>query len=104
MKFAVLALLAVVNAQDEEAAADAAPACGDGEDAAPCEEGQCCGTATPVVEEGEEAGEARTVCNSADAADWADPEDEETTYAFACNDTGDSATSLTVSAAALLSA
>ena len=49
MKFA-LALLAVVAAQDEEAAeGDAAAPCG-----GPCADGECCGTVSPAEAGGDE--------------------------------------------------
>jgi len=114
MKFITLvALFAVAYAQDEEAAE------GDAEAAEPleanadcsaegsvCGDGLCCGTASGTESE-EGAGDApepKTICADSTATDWVDEEDPDTTYAFACNATGEegSASQLAASAAALL--
>ena len=118
MKFATLiALVAVVNAQDEEAA-EAAPALEAGADCSAegsvCGEGLCCGTATGAYPESEEgdvntgAGDAisKTVCAASDAAEWEDAEDSGEVLAFACNAAAEegAAVHLAASTAALLSA
>ena len=94
MKFATLiALVAVAQAQDEEAALEAGADCS--AEGAACGEGLCCGTATA------ESGD-KTVCNDAAAADFVDEAgDPEAAYTFACNEEG-LATKMVASAAALL--
>merc|ERR1719199_1281902 len=93
MKFAILALIAVAYAQDDEEGGEAeAATCG--EDEAVCEEGQCCGSNG----EGEDAYDG---CGASDATENDDGEP------FACNEVaGDegAGSSLAVGAAAVLSA
>ena len=110
MKFTTLiALVAVVNAQDEEA--EAAPALEAGADCSAegsvCGEGLCCGTASGAEsEEGAGDGISKTVCNTSDAAEWEDAEDSGEILAFACNAAAEegAAVHLAASTAALLSA
>ena len=106
MKF--LALIALVAAQDEEAATGLEANADCSEEGAMCADGLCCGTATEATDAEEEQGgdeEAAPaglmVCNAADATAWTNPDDEELVYTFACNMDGASklaAASLAVAA------
>lgn len=108
MKFTTLiALVVVVQAQDEEAAAPLVAGADCSAEGSTCAEGLCCGTATgPESEEGAADGASKTVCNTSDATEWEDAEDSGEVFKFACNEAGgeEGAAQLAVSTAALLSA
>merc|ERR1712159_473828 len=71
----------------------------------PCEETECCGTATPA--EGSTAEAPLTICQTEGETEYANPDNEEETYTFACNTAEaakDSASKLVMSATALVAA
>jgi hypothetical protein len=114
MKFATLiALVAVVNAQDEEGGEgeEAAAALEAGADCSAegsvCGEGLCCGTATGAEsEEGAADGVTKVLCAESDATTFDDADDSGEELAFACNEVAaeGGAAKLAASTAALLSA
>ena len=78
MKFlAITALIATASAAvGEDCSADGSNGV--------CEDTECCGTATP--DEDSIAGEQVTVCQTDSLDAYANSENEEETYTFACND------------------